>query len=309
MAALGVLAPPMVEELVDEEEVQGEGLVTTLPGKGLAGAAVDGDEDKVVDVDKVSGVVDPPCGAVDWTDPASALRRGELNAEMTWAEPPASNFQVRGPGYLSGDQTKVPSPPAMFRPIAVHAVHRASGPAFNLAQGVPSLAAHLAAHPDSFFFLVNWVLPGPPYRAAMFAFERQVPEGEDPKFDALWREFLAADDEQRKARLKYLPSIKRAPWLVMQGVQSLGAERPTMICRKLQPRFFQGPNYIEVDVDVASSSIAYTIANSVLPRLQSTIIEHAFILEGHAPEELPERVLGCLRVQWANLAVATIPID
>lgn len=244
----------------------------------------------------------------DWEDPATDCRRGAFNAPSTFLEPPAVNFAVRGANYLT-DRVKVPSARAMFRPIGVHPVTRASGPAFHAAECVPSLAAHLRAHPDSFFFLVNWVLPGPPHRAAIFAFERQVPRGVDPAFDLLLDEFVTGDEEQRRNRLKYFPQIKHAPWLVMQGVRSMGAERPTMLCRKLATRCHNGPNYCEVDVDVGSSSIANAVTNLLLPALSSVTIEHAFIMEGLTAAELPERVLGCMRIQQADIAFSTIPVD
>lgn len=62
---------------------------------------------------------------------------------------------------------------------------------------------------------------------------------------------------------------------------------------------YRGPNYIEVDLDVAKwygyiaqRTIAWGIASQVK-------FQGAFLLEGRTLEELPERVLGCVSInQW-----------
>jgi Protein ENHANCED DISEASE RESISTANCE 2, C-terminal len=56
----------------------------------------------------------------------------------------------------------------------------------------------------------------------------------------------------RNERFKLIPSIVEGPFLVRRSV---GA-KPALLGRKLTQRYFRGPNYVETDVDVSSSSIA-----------------------------------------------------
>ena len=84
---------------------------------------------------------------------------------------------------------------------------------------------------------------------------------------------------------------------MLSGIRTLGGEKPTMLLNKLAMQHFSGPNYIEFDVDISSSSIANAVTGMLLPKVSGTVIEHAFLLEGHHRSELPERVLCCLRTQ------------
>ena len=80
-----------------------------------------------------------------------------------------------------------------------------------------------------------------------------------------------------------------------------------MLLNKLNMQHFSGPNYIEFDVDISSSSIANAVTGMLLPKVGGTVIEHAFLLEGHHRSELPERVLCCLRTQKIEFHKTTSP--
>lgn len=124
---------------------------------------------------------------------------------------------------------------------------------------------------------------------------------EDPTFDKLFGEFLNGTDEQRCSRFKYLPRLDVAPSFVLSGVRMMGGEKPTMLCKKLKSHFFRGNNYIEIDIDVASSSVARGVTGMILPKITAVVVSHAFILEGHSEDELPERILGCFTTQYVDL--------
>ena len=86
----------------------------------------------------------------------------------------------------------------------------------------------------------------------------------------------------------------------------VGGEKPTLLCNKLRSKFFQGHNYIEVDIDIASQKIAKSVTGVVLPKLTKTIVSHAFLLEGQSEDELPERVLGLCRTQKPDMIKNTV---
>jgi hypothetical protein len=218
---------------------------------------------------------------------------------------------VRGRDYFQ-DHKKYPSEPAVFRTIGVQAYAEANGglqPIFHACQRVPSLRQHIESRQDRTFFVFVFVLPGVPRRSCVFAFERSVPSGVDPSFDRLFAQFMSGlEDSARQSMLKYIPAIKHAPWAVLASIRALGGERPTILCKKLESTFHRGANYIEVDVDVGSSTIACAITGRVLPVVAGLIIEHAFVLEGKTEDELPERLLAAIRVQEVDLLSNTVEV-
>lgn len=247
--------------------------------------------------------------ASDWVDPRSPMGRAVTSAPNSFLEPLTSNFMVRGANYLQ-DKVKVPSESAVFQPIGVHVYMRGESGATRIehvAESVPSLAAHLAAAaPDSFFFLLTWIHPGPPYRVTVFAFERRLPVGNDPTMDRVWGNFVEGTDAFRQDRFKYIASLKVAPWAVLAGIRTLGGEKPTIIGNKLHTPYFRGRNYLEVDIDISSSTIACSVTGLVIPKISGMEIEHAFLIEGKSGEELPERCLCAIRIQQSDLITATI---
>merc|ERR1711924_568778 len=144
----------------------------------------------------------------------------------------------------------------------------------HLSQHAQTLSEYIKARPNEFFLVVGFLLPGPPRRTACFLFQRVLPHGEDPVFDTMFEEFVNGTDEQRIARFKYLPRLDVAPKAVLSSVRMIGGEKPTMLCKKLTPRFFRGDNYVEVNIDVASSSVANMVTGFILPKVTVVVVSH-----------------------------------
>ena len=64
----------------------------------------------------------------------------------------------------------------------------------------------------------------------------------------------------------------------------------------------RGPRYAEVDIDVGSSSVAAAVVGLVQGATRSLVVDIGIVLEGHTREELPEALLGTVRVStsWAS---------
>ena len=60
----------------------------------------------------------------------------------------------------------------------------------------------------------------------------------------------------------------------------------------------------QVDIDVGSSSVASAIVSLVAGYATRVTVDLAFVLEGQRPAELPERLLGVLRVSHPDLTRA-----
>jgi hypothetical protein len=181
-----------------------------------------------------------------------------------------------------------------------------SRPLPHAASEVPTLKAFLEAHPDDFFLLIGWQIPGPPFRTVIFAFQRTQPEGADPVVSRLLREFVDGTNDFRMQRFKYIPRIDLAPKAVMRGIRMIGGVKPTLLCKKLKSSFHRGPNYMEINIDIASSKIANAVTGIILPKIADVVVSHAFLLEGRSEAELPERVLGSLRTQGVNMSDNTV---
>jgi len=257
----------------------------------------------------------PEIECPEWIEPRSAIKLGPVSTPLAldnrFRECNPLSFKIRTKTYLI---RKIKKPndagPAIFAPIGGQCYMKGDGSTrlSHTALNVPSVKEHIKANKDGFFLIVAWMIPGPPFRTAIFAFQRRVPVGNDPVFDKLFDEFLNGTDKQRKSRFKYLPRIDVAPKMLLRGVRMIGGEKPTMLCNKLTPTFFHGDNYIEVTIDIASSKPANMVTGLILPKLASVVVSHAFLLEGHTEEELPERIMGCVKTSGLQIEENTISV-
>ena len=69
-------------------------------------------------------------------------------------------------------------------------------------------------------------------------------------------------------------------------------------------RCSQGTNFLEVDVDIGSSTVANAIVHVAIGYITSLAVDMAFLIEGQVEEELPEGILGTVRLKKLDLSVA-----
>ena len=103
---------------------------------------------------------------------------------------------------------------------------------------------------------------------------------------------------RRDGTFKLIPRITEGSWIVKQSVGTT----PCLLGHKLAQRYSRGPNYVEVDVDVASSSVAATVVGLVMGATKSVVVDMGIVLEGHAADELPEALLGTVRLSRVDMA-------
>lgn len=63
---------------------------------------------------------------------------------------------------------------------------------------------------------------------------------------------------------------------------------------------------MEVDVDIGSSRAANSVVGMVQGAAAGLVIELGVVLEGHSEEELPECLLGTVRLTNLDLKVTTL---
>jgi hypothetical protein len=213
---------------------------------------------------------------------------------------------VRGSGAQGAVEVAATTLPSLQRFMRLHAAH---------------------ASAQTAFFIVTFVLPGPPEMSFIMVFKRSVPRGVDRAFDMLWTRFVAGDDAFKNSRFKFACRLLSAPWLLKTAVTSLGGVRPSIIGRKLRTKYTYAPGggggegagaagggadaaapcYLEASVYVNSSVVARKIFSLVAGGAPQIAMEFAFFIEGLDETELPERLVGCFRLCHASVPGMAAP--
>ncbi|KAF0682384.1 Aste57867_25472 [Aphanomyces stellatus] len=215
--------------------------------------------------------------------------------DKMWSEPDASLFAVRGPNYLV-DKKKTPSKKSRFRLVGVDLfAFENEKERYNLANRPGSQVQSAAG----FTFVVNMIIPSPNNLSMVFYFQPDVPNifEENTPFSDLLGDFLDGDDAFRNSRFKLIPTVVEGTFIVKQAVGSV----PTLLGNKLSCPYHRGPNYFEVDIDISSNGVANTVVGMVKGVTKVLVVDLAFLLESQSEEELPEAILGAVRLQNVSL--------
>ncbi|CAL9091534.1 unnamed protein product [Musa textilis] len=236
---------------------------------------------------------------------SGSLRRVDLHTGSNgWASPPGDLFALRGRQYFSHRQ-KAPSGDWLLKPAGVDWLRSPSrldnvlGRSDNRVAAALRRARALGRAQKAFLFAVNLQVPGGrDCHSAVFYFaaEDTIPPG------SLFYRFVHGDDEFRNARFKIVNRIVKGPWIVKTAVGNYAA---CLLGKALTCNYHRGENYLEIDVDIESSSIAKAILRLALGYVTAVTIDMGFLVEAQAEEELPERLLGAVRVAQMEMGSAT----
>ncbi|KAG1665198.1 hypothetical protein FOA52_002599 [Chlamydomonas sp. UWO 241] len=224
----------------------------------------------------------------------------------------ASPFRVRGPTYLK-DRKKIPAGLTAFTFGAMDVVT------------MPHVVNHIARYLPSirlgripFAFIINLIIPGTPLLGivATFLTDRHPdvmgpmpkhPMEEDHDwsgFDFVLHKFLNGTSATRNMMLKLIPHIADGSWVIKQSVGTM----PVITGKALKTTYHTTKQYIEIDIDVSANQVAAYVTGLVRGATKNLVIDMGFVLEGTAPWELPECLLGCLRLNYLDIAKAK-PLD
>jgi len=254
----------------------------------------------------------------EYSGPAPRDKSGRLRgrAGAYWSEPDQSGFKIRGPTYLM-DKVKVPVGKPLFCLLDCDL--------FELPKQTNNLAKHLTPRIDAlwrdhspqtrrdqtFTIVIQLQVPGPPWKSFTMYFglkDRRLVFDADAPFCRVAKKFFSPVDttpvsgdaalhKWRNNTFKLIPRCVNAPFVVKRAV----GEVPTLLGNKLQQSYHAGNGYFEVDVNISSSRIAQYTVGLALNYAAVVVCDLAFVLQGASPAELPEQLVGCMRIEHINM--------
>ncbi|KAL5977903.1 hypothetical protein ACLOJK_036926 [Asimina triloba] len=243
----------------------------------------------------------------DWRHEAingGSLRHVDLHTGSNgWASPPGELFHLRSHNFFSKKQ-KAPSGDWLLKPAGVDWLRSTGrldnvlGRSDNRVMSALRRAQSSGRCLKSFIFAVNLQVPGRDHHSAVFYFATDDPL---PPNSLLYR-FVHGDDAFRNSRFKIVNRIVKGPWIVKAAV---GSHAACLLGKALTCSYQRGENYLEIDVDIGSSALASAILHLALGYVTAVTIDMGFLVEAQADEELPERLLGAVRVAQMEMSSAS----
>ncbi|KAL1295243.1 hypothetical protein HN51_056134 [Arachis hypogaea] len=217
----------------------------------------------------------------------------------SWAASDPSLFLIRGETYLTDNQ-KVKAKRTLMELVGADWL-RSNQREDNLSSRLDSIVQEYAAKGGpEFFFVINIQMPGNPMYSMALYYMMKTPLEDYP----LLQSFVDGDDTYRNSRFKLIPYISKGSWIVKQSV----GRKACLVGQALEIRYIRGKNYLELDIDVGSSTVARGVASLVLGYLNNLVIEMAFLIQGNTQDELPEILLGTCRVNHMDASKAFVLI-
>jgi hypothetical protein len=114
---------------------------------------------------------------------------------------------------------------------------------------------------------------------------------------SLLAKFVDGSDMFRDARFKLIPSIVEGYWMVKRAVGT----KACLLGKAVTCKYFRQDNFLEIDVDIGSSSVAKSVIGLVLGYVTNIVVDLAILIEAKEEAELPEYILGTVRLNRVRL--------
>eukprot|EP00250_Pteridium_aquilinum_P004269 c14493_g1_i1 orf=975-3260(-) len=211
-----------------------------------------------------------------------------------WMDPGGRDFMVRGKTY-SRDYLKVSGGDPLLTLLAVDWLQSESR-IDDIATNKNFLVQSEAGKRLPFILVINLQVPATPNYSLIFYFgaTKQICKG------SLLDRFVNGSNTYRDSRFKLIPRIVEGYWFVKRAVGT----KACLLGKAVTCHYFRQDNFLEIDVDIGSSSVARSIINLVLGHITNLVVDMAILIEGRDEAELPEFLLGTTRVSRVELQSA-----
>ncbi|KAL1563471.1 protein ENHANCED DISEASE RESISTANCE 2-like isoform X1 [Salvia divinorum] len=211
-----------------------------------------------------------------------------------WSSPDGSGFMIRGKTYLK-DSMKVKGGEPLLKLVAVD-WFKVEDCASKVALHPKSLVQSDAGKKLPFIFVINLEVPARPNYSLVlyYAADRPVIN------NSLLGKFIDGTDMYRDSRFKLIPSIVEGYWMVKRAVRT----KSCILGKAVTCTYLRQDNFLEIDVDIGSSSVARSVISLVLGYVTSIVVDLAIVIEAKEEAELPEFILGTVRLNRVQLDTA-----
>ncbi|CAL0307079.1 unnamed protein product [Lupinus luteus] len=224
----------------------------------------------------------------------SLHKRKDDNDTNCWASPSGKGFMIRGKNYLK-DNHKVVGGDPLLHLIAVDW--------FTVNKSVDKIALHPKCLVQSevgkklpFILVINLQVPAKPNYSLVLYYAADRPINKD----SLLAKFVDGSDMFRDSRFKLIPSIVEGYWMVKRAVGT----KACLLGKAVTCKYYRQDNFLEIDVDIGSSSVARGVIGLVLGYVTSLVVDLAILIEAKEEAELPEYILGTVRLNRLKLESA-----
>ncbi|MCO5561854.1 hypothetical protein L7F22_015479 [Adiantum nelumboides] len=279
----------------------------TLPAKSLENEVVSDSSSMEMVLSDFKGSLYPSSGIKD---------------SNCWSDPGGREFMVRGKTYLN-DYSKVSGGEPLLKLLAVD-WFQSENRIDAIASNKNSLVQSEAAKKLPFLLVMNLQVPATPNYSlvAYFGASKEIRKG------SLLDRFVSGSDTYRDSRFKLIPRIVEftteqtllQSWCCTTGrdhgssllscfqgywfVKRAVGTKACLLGKAVTCRYTREGNFLEIDVDIGSSSVARSIINLVLGHVTSLVVDMAVLIEGREESELPEYLLGTIRINRVELQSA-----
>ncbi|TKY73074.1 ENHANCED DISEASE RESISTANCE 2 [Spatholobus suberectus] len=232
---------------------------------------------------------------IDVSDMHGSLRKGENEKDTNcWTSPGGEGFMVRGKNYLK-DNSKVVGGDPLLKLIAVDWL-KVDKSVDRIALHHRSLVQSEAGKNLPFVLVFNLQVPAKPNYSLVIYYASDRPINKD----SLLAKFLDGNDMFRDSRFKLIPSIVEGYWMVKRAVGT----KACLLGKAVTCKYFRQDNFFEIDVDIGSSSVARSVVGLVMGYVTSLVVDLAILIEAKEESELPEYLLGTVRLNRIKLESA-----
>ncbi|GAV83954.1 START domain-containing protein/DUF1336 domain-containing protein [Cephalotus follicularis] len=246
------------------------------------------DANKILDPNVAPVILDP-------SQFNGSMHKGKDEADSNcWTSPNGAGFMVRGKTYLK-DNVKVVGGDPLLKLIAVDW--------FKVDRAFDRVALHPSCllQSDSgkklpFVLVINLQIPAKPNYSLVLYYAAERPVNRT----SLLGKFVDGTDMFRDSRFKLIPSIVQGYWMVKRAVGT----KACLLGKAVTCKYLRQDNFLEIDVDIGSSSVARSVIGLVLGYVTSLVVDLAILIEAKEEAELPEFILGTVRLNRVNVESA-----